>query len=154
MLFWIFDLDYTLYNLPKNIEFKHSYLTHNAYLGLLLSFLPNKKLIYTNSNLSHCNYSLNKIGIRHYFDNITTKDVNTLKPHETSYITFIKLNNITTNDVCIFFDDSEKNLKTAKLFGWVTILIGTIKNEHYIDFSFHTTQDALEYFINNNFFMG
>ena len=64
---------------------------------------------------------MNKIGIRHYFDNITTKDVNTLKPHETSYITFIKLNNITTNDVCIFFDDSEKNLKTAKLFGWVTI---------------------------------
>ena len=78
MLFWIFDLDYTLYDIPKNIPFKHSYLTKNDYLGLLLSFLPDKKVIYTNSNISHCNFSLKRIGIEKHFEKMITKDIITI----------------------------------------------------------------------------
>lgn len=153
MLFWIFDLDYTLYDLPKNIPFKHSYLTRNDYLSLLLSFLPDKKVIYTNSNISHCYFSLKRIGIEQHFEKMITKDINTLKPLESSYIKFIELNNITDDDLCIFFDDSETNLKAAKSFGWITILIGKKKEEQpFIDFSFNKIQDALEYFINNKTF--
>ena len=147
MLIWVFDLDYTLYNIPKNIQFKHSYLKRDNYLGMCLSFLPNKKLIFTNSNTAHCTLSLDIIGIRHHFDNIVTKDENTLKPDISSFITFIKKNKITIHDRCVFFEDSEENLRIAKLFGWITVYIGGINNNNFIDFSFSTIHDALEYFI-------
>ena len=37
MLYWIFDLDYTLY-MNKNIEFSYSLLKNDNFLSLLLSF--------------------------------------------------------------------------------------------------------------------
>ena len=49
MLYWIFDLDYTLYTMNKNIEFSYSLLKNDNFLSLLLSFLPDKKIIFTNS---------------------------------------------------------------------------------------------------------
>ena len=150
MLLWIFDLDYTLYNIPKDIQFKHSYLKKDNYLGILLSFLPNKKLIFTNSNKAHCELSLNLIGIIGNFDTIMTKDDNTLKPDLSSYVTFIKKNKITKNDRCIFFEDTEENLRTAKLFGWTTVFIGYINTRNYIDYSFNTIHDALEYFVKHS----
>jgi len=150
MLLWIFDLDYTLYNLPKNIQFNHNYLKRDNYLGILLSFLPNKKLIFTNSNNAHCYLSLDIIGIRHHFDNIVTKDENTLKPEMSSFSTFIRKNNIKKTDQCVFFEDTEENLKAAKLLGWTTIYIGGINNKKFIDLSFNTIHDSLEYFVKHS----
>ena len=32
MLFWVFDLDYTLYNLPKSIQFDYDLLKEDYYI--------------------------------------------------------------------------------------------------------------------------
>lgn len=148
MLYWIFDLDYTLYNSNKNIPFSYNILKKNdSYLSILLSFLPGKNIIYTNSNNSHCNLCLDIINIKNNFSNIITRDNNYMKPDIRSYINFLKINNINTSDRCVFFEDTEMNLMIAKLFGWTTVFIGKNNNKHYIDYSFDTIYEALEFFI-------
>lgn len=150
MLYWIFDLDYTLYDIDKTIVFDYNNIKHNdIYLNLLLSLLSEKKLIFTNSNRSHCNLCLDIMNIKHIFSNIVTKDENYMKPNIKSYINFIKINNITKQDRCIFFEDNEINLKSAKLFGWTTVFIGKTSSKDYIDFKFTTIYEALEFFAIN-----
>ena len=149
MLFWIFDLDYTLYNIPKNIGFQYKYIYDDNYLGLLLSFLPQKKIVYTNSNTNHCNLCLDIMNIKNKFNKIVTRDNNKMKPYIESYENFMYINNIKSNDTCIFFEDTEINLFVAKKFGWITVYIGEKNSKPYIDFSFITIHEALEYFIKN-----
>ena len=40
MVYWIFDLDYTLYSLPKNIPFDYKYLKTDIVLKKLINALP------------------------------------------------------------------------------------------------------------------
>ena len=72
-----------------------------------------------------------------------------MKPDIRSYIKFLKVNNIKPNDKCIFFEDSKINLETAKLFNWTTVYIGDKCENNFIDYSFETIHDALEFFVNN-----
>ena len=148
MVYWIFDLDYTLYNISKEFPFSYNLIKQNDdYLALLISFLPDQKIIFTNSNNNHCNLCLDIMNIKNKFGKIVTKDNNYMKPDIRSYINFIKMNNIYNNDRCVFFEDTEVNLKFAKMFGWTTVFIGHINNKNYIDYSFNTIHDALEFFI-------
>ena len=43
MLYWIFDLDYTLYQLPQGVDFDYKHLKNDSQLKYLLSMLPCKK---------------------------------------------------------------------------------------------------------------
>ena len=46
MLYWIFDLDHTLYTLDKNAGFSYSMLEKNSQLNAQLKVLPLKKIIF------------------------------------------------------------------------------------------------------------
>ena len=46
MLYWIFDLDQTLYRLERNTQFRYSLLNKNTHLDTQLRILPLKKYFY------------------------------------------------------------------------------------------------------------
>jgi putative hydrolase of the HAD superfamily len=149
MLYWIFDLDLTLYQLPNNTEFSYDHLFNDEHLGYLLSKLPCKKLIFTNGTYNHAITSLKKIDVINKFDNIEARDtINSLKPSPNSFNTFISKNNIFYKDKCVFFDDMPENLISSKNFNWITVLINKKNHTHeYIDFWFPNIYLALNFFL-------
>ena len=149
MLYWIFDLDNTLYQLQNNEHFSYSLLNNDKQLNYLINNLPLKKIIFTNGTYSHAELSLKKLGL-YNFDNIIARDtIKDYKPNTSAYIKFIKKNNINIKDKCIFFDDLPENLIESKKFNWITVLIGPKKFIHEdIDFYFPNIYVALYYFLN------
>lgn len=149
MLYWIFDLDLTLYELPNNVDFSYKYLSKDKYLHYLLSKLPNKKLIFTNGTYNHAITSLKKLDILDLFHNIEARDtLMSLKPYHKCYMNFIIKNKINLKDKCVFFDDLPENLINSKKLNWITVLINKKKYVHQeIDFWFPNIYIALNYFI-------
>tara|TARA_E500000178_G_C16751577_1_gene630633 strand:- start:151 stop:645 length:495 start_codon:yes stop_codon:yes gene_type:complete len=150
MLFWVFDLDNTLYQLPRNTEFHYKYLDNDYQLKYSLSLLPMKKILYTNGTIGHADMCLKILDIENYFyKRICREDMNyIMKPHIKSFMIFIKKNKIMKNDKVVFFEDSVENLITAKnSFGWITVLIHP---NHImipeIDFWFPNIHIALNFF--------
>ena len=92
MLYWIFDLDYTLYDIPKEIGFDYKLLKNDTQLNYLLEMLPFKKYIFTNGTFSHGLVCLDKMNIINNFEKIIARDTITdLKPNFSSYKKFINL---------------------------------------------------------------
>ena len=155
MLYWIFDLDNTLYQLRNNISFNYNLLTTDDQLNYLLMMLPSKKVIFTNGTYNHALKCLSNLNITEYFSKIISRDkINSLKPNYFSYIRCMKSLNIKQNDLCVFFDDLPENLIEAKNLGWITVLISKEKYIHNnIDFWFQNIYLALNFFttkINKN----
>ena len=149
MLYWIFDLDYTLYDIPMEISFNYNLLDKDFQLNYLLGKLPCKKYIFTNGTFNHGIICLNKMDIVNNFEQIIARDtINDLKPNFSSFRQFKNLTNIKEKDKCVFFEDSVENLIQAKNFGWITVLI-TKKNviDENIDFQFPNIHVALNYFL-------
>jgi FMN phosphatase YigB (HAD superfamily) len=149
MLYWIFDLDLTLYQLPINVNFDYKHLTKDDQLNYLLTMLPCKKILFTNGTYNHAINCLNKIDIKDKFMDIVARDtINDLKPRNTAFNSFLKINNINVNDKCVFFDDQVNNLVASKKYGWNTVLISSesILNDD-IDFQFNNIYLAINYFL-------
>ena len=149
MLYWIFDLDYTLYDMPSDKDFNYKYLKNDFQLNYLLKKLPFKKFIFTNGTFNHGIVCLDKLNILNNFDKMIARDtINDLKPNISSFKQFINLTNIENKDKCVFFEDNIDNLIQAKNFGWITVLITkeNIINEN-IDFQFSNIHVALNYFL-------
>lgn len=149
MLHWIFDLDYTLYDIPIEVNFNYSLLKQDTQLSYLLEKLPFNKFIFTNGTFQHGMSCLQIMNILNNFDKIVARDtINDLKPNITSFKQFINLTNIKNKDKCIFFEDNIDNLMQAKNLGWITVLITKkhIINEN-IDFQFPNIHVALNYFL-------
>lgn len=154
-LYFIFDLDYTLYNIKSNLEFDYSFLKKDNYLKFLLNNYPLnkfKKFIFTNAMHIHVDNCLYFMDIpTSTFNNITARDdINDLKPNLSSFYKFKLINNITDFDKCVFFEDTLENLKEAKKIGWKTIFIGPklIKKYKFVDLEFPNIHLALEFFFN------
>lgn len=150
MLYWIFDLDHTLYQLPKNIRFDYSYLSKDYQLKYLLSMLPCKKIIYTNGTYGHGITSTEIMGIKQNFHSIIGRDnLGEMKPSIKSFQNFIKKVKINDYDKCVFFEDTLENLITAKTLGWITVLISPNKIlSDDVDFWFPNIHVALNFFVN------
>jgi FMN phosphatase YigB (HAD superfamily) len=150
MLYWIFDLDYTLYQLPSNIRFDYNLLKKDNQLKYLLSMLPCYKIIYTNGTYGHAVTSTEIMGIKENFHKMVGRDnLNYMKPSLKSFTQFNKLVKIKQNDKCVFFEDSIENLITAKNLGWITVYIGPNKVlSDDIDFWFPNIHVALNFFVN------
>ena len=149
MLYWIFDLDQTLYQLPDNIEFNYNILSIDEQLSYLLVMLPSRKIIFTNGTYNHGVTCLNKLSIIEHFHSIISRDkIKTLKPDYNSYKRCMKLCNIYDSDKCVFFDDLPENLIAAKNMGWITVLINRKPYfDNNIDFWFPNIYIALNYFV-------
>ena len=149
MLYWIFDLDQTLYQLPSNVNFSYNVLYKDNHLNYLLSNLPSKKIIFTNGTYNHGEICLNKLDITNHFKKIIARDtIKTIKPEYNSYYRCMMLSGIKHTDKCVFFDDLPENLIAAKSFGWITVLVN--KNNYIdnnIDFCFPNIYIALNFFI-------
>ena len=154
MLYWIFDVDHTLYQLPKDTPFfSYSFLFPDPQLKYLIGELPCQKLLFTNGTYEHGILTAKKLGIKDKFPDkkIVGRDTlkGLLKPDITAFHKFMQLMKIKQNDKVVFFEDSAENLITAKSLGWITVLIGSKRpliND--IDFWFSDINQALNYFNN------
>ena len=147
MLYWIFDLDHTLYQIPDGKKFDYSYLDQNNNINHLLTKLPSKKMIFTNASYNHVYLCLNILNISNLDKIITRDDIMTLKPLPKAFIRFLNQTGIRDSDKCIFFEDSVNNLVRAKTYGWITVLISRKPlNLPFIDFCFPNIEVALTYF--------
>lgn len=152
-LFFIFDLDYTLYNIDKTLEFDYKYLKKDNYLNFLLKSYPLnqfQKYIFTNAMQVHVHNTFRYMDIpKELFSGIIARDnIQDMKPNLSAFYKFKLLNNITDLDKCIFFEDTLDNLKAAKEIGWITIYIGENleKKEDFVDLQFTDIHQALEFF--------
>lgn len=147
MLYLVFDLDQTLYQLD---QFQYEKLEPNPYLNFLLDMLPYKKIVFTNATTNHALKCLDKLEITEQFERLISRDtIQDFKPFKSSYEKFINLIDINDNDIIFFFEDTIENLQMAKTFGWHTFYIGN-KNTFglsYVDMSFKTIENVLEYFL-------
>lgn len=130
MLYWIFDLDDTLYQIKKKDKHlpelykNYSFLKKDSKLKLIIQTLNGTKVIMTNSIQTHCQMILNRLDLMDSFDYIFDRNLTKyIKPQPEVYLKLINKLNITSSDTVIFFDDSPVNLIMAKKFGWITILI-------------------------------
>jgi FMN phosphatase YigB (HAD superfamily) len=160
MLYWIFDLDGTLYqinskyNVVDDLYVNYSFIKEDKKIKALLNMLKGKKVIMTNSVNQHCQNIINKLKItdcfHHTFDRNTFNGL--MKPHPKTYIKLISDLKMKKNDFCVFFDDSPINLIMAKKFGWMTVLITPFpwkyQNSHQgIDLVFPTVHSAVAFLI-------
>lgn len=153
MLYWVFDLDYTLYSLPKSIGFSYDLLKKDEHVNTLLRSFPLKKEIFTNGTLQHAFNALKKMEMYNIFNRIEARDtLGGLKPNPVIFLNFIQKGNIQPNDVVVFFEDTLENLKVAKeFFNWKTVYIYSFlksdyKKPYFVDFVFPNINTALEYF--------
>ena len=150
MLYWVFDLDETLYDLHGE-PFRYEILERNNHLNNTLSILPHKKIIFTNGTHGHAIDCLKRLNIIDNFSKIVARDtMNDLKPRTSAFNKFISENNIKSFDKCVFFEDSVNNLIEAKKHGWITVYISKneVTNKYFIpDFHFPNIQIAINFFI-------
>ena len=68
MLYWVFDVDHTLYQLPKNASFfSYSLLSPDPQLKYLLSTIPCKKLLFTNGTKGHGITTVETLNVKEKF---------------------------------------------------------------------------------------
>ena len=156
MVYWIFDLDYTLYSLSNNIPFDYKYLQPEPELRMLLDMLPGKKGIFTNGTRQHAYNSVMNMELQKVFDFIDGRDsLNGLKPDPNVFVEFMRKNKISLNDKILFFEDTLSNLQFAKKIGWVTVFINSDTNTRVfprppgVDFVFSDIKQALHFFNNH-----
>ena len=124
MLYWIFDLDNTLYHLPENTELRYELLGRDVQLNYLLKMLPLKKIIFTNGSRAHALNVTKRIGIDKLFDGIfDIRDCEFIpKPSKEPYKKLVQSYKIEPQ-YCIFFEDIARNLKPAYELGMKTVWI-------------------------------
>lgn len=118
--------------------------------ALLLALDPSiPKYIFTASVASHARACLKALGIHDLFEDkiIDTKvcDLQT-KHSESSFDAAMRFAGIGKEDAggCIFFDDSVKNIATAKEMGWRGFLVGTVARDTGVDIECLDAEAALD----------
>ena len=152
----------TLYGLMKNFDldpedflsFVHNInfnkLKKSYLLQKKIKALPGKKILYTNGDSDYAKKILESLGIEKYFyDIFDIRRANYIpKPMKTSFNALLKTYDLETSEI-VYFDDLNKNLKTASLKGVTTVHITQDDNYNnsYVDFRFRTIIKALDMII-------
>ena len=105
-------------------DIDYSELPPNPELGMLISNLPGRKLIYTNGSTSHAENTLNALGIGNIFDgifDIVASDYDP-KPLAGPFNKFMQEYQVDGTKAAMF-EDLPRNLEPAKAAGMVTVLI-------------------------------
>ncbi len=114
-------------------------------LDHMLSEIPLRKVVFTNSDVPHSERVLNTLQVRHHFEMII--DINVInfksKPDPWAYKHTLKLLNV-SGESCIMVEDKPRNLIPAKDLGMTTILVDGNCSSIAIDYSvptvFHVEQ--------------
>ena len=168
MIYWIFDMDDTLYQIKGNFTNYDEIKPNNELVGLIKK-LSGLKILFTNAGHHHTNIILSKLGLVSSFDLILDRDIlGGLKPSPLVFLKLIKWCSITSQDTCYFFEDSFQNLVVGSSLGWKTILIdkenklhinnkvntyfnidisdnNSIQKKIVINYAFQNITDALHY---------
>ena len=170
---FVFDLDNTLIDTniifskenirnqtANSFEFYKKNIYHNPTYkktALLIKKLKGPKLLMTNASRMHGYYAVKALGLDTYFIGQVDRDSGYgIKPYHGMYMKVndvaSKINSSIVNRRIIFFDDLKENLKTAKTYNWITVLISPHEelNCQYIDFKFTSIHNALLFFIVNS----
>ncbi len=167
MIYWIFDMDETLYN--SGGMFSYDKLQHDQELINLINRLNGRKILFTNAAHQHTNIVLGKMGLVSSFDLILDRNIlGILKPHPLAYLKLIKWCSINKNDTCYFFEDTINNLIVGNSIGWQSIFINPniansqnklvefimidksnnnrVKKQTTINYTFNNIKNALKHF--------
>ncbi|MBN1264512.1 MAG: pyrimidine 5'-nucleotidase [Anaerolineales bacterium] len=117
-------LDYLEYVHPVSLE---AYIKPDPVLAAMLSSLPQRKIIFTNSYRKHAERVVDTLGIGKYIDSIV--DILALdldnKPQPIAYTKLLKLAEIKDPVKCLFADDRPANLAPASELGITTVLVSS-----------------------------
>lgn len=135
---FVHDIDFR--NLKKSVSLRKK-----------IHFLPGKKILYTNGDADYAKKLLNALGLDGvFYDIFDIRRTNYIpKPKKQSFEKLVSLYDLKTSEV-VYFDDLDKNLKTAFLNGVTTVHISEeneSSNKMYVDFRFKTIINALDVII-------
>lgn len=94
-------------------------------LGRALARLPGRRLVFTNGAADHAARVLERLGVAQHFEAVFHIESNNLiaKPDPRTFQAIIDMFDFEPGRAA-FFEDSERNLKTAADFGMTTVLVG------------------------------
>lgn len=107
-------------------------LQPNPELRSLLLALPQRKVIFTNSDQNHARRVLSCLGVSDCFERvIDIQDVApACKPQPEAYLQALACTGETDAHGCVMIDDSPHNLDTAHEIGFFTIQVGGELTDH------------------------
>jgi putative hydrolase of the HAD superfamily len=131
----------SLYQINENeyLAFVHDVdlskiISNDKKLPDMLATFPQRKIVFTNSDLLHTNKVLDALGVRPYFDLVI--DIMSMKPfvkpHEEAFNKALSLSGLNSSEGCVFVDDLIENVEQASTMGFLSILIGE-RNDGYIN---------------------
>lgn len=98
----------------------------------MLATFPQRKIIFTNSDILHTNKVLDVLGVRSYFELVI--DILSLKPfvkpNEEAFFKALSLSGLNSSEGCVFVDDMIENIEQANDMGFLSILVGKSKDGH------------------------
>jgi putative hydrolase of the HAD superfamily len=122
------------------------YLHPDSRLQKMLSLLPQRKSIFSNSDKYHTRRVLRQLAVESYFDQIV--DIVALdfvnKPNPEAYRIALRLLGSPSPNRCVLVDDQVRNLLPAKDQGWITVWIGQGPAEEGVDFHIDRILDLAE----------
>jgi len=144
-----------LYNVDPHdyLKFVHDipiqqYLQPAPQLRAALEAVPHRKVIFTNADFSHAQRVIRALGLDGLFDKvIDIIDVMPFcKPQPEAFGKAFEHLGITDPALCALFDDSPRNIRTARALGIFTIHVG--KNSSHItgDLNINSLEDILSVF--------
>lgn len=94
-------------------------------LAAMLATLPQRKVIFTNGSAAHAERVLACLGVRTHFSDVFSLECVAYvpKPERAAFETVLTRLE-TTAGQCVFLDDRQDNLATARALGMRTILVG------------------------------
>ncbi|KAK9846397.1 hypothetical protein WJX81_002980 [Elliptochloris bilobata] len=101
------------------------FLRPNPALRALLESLPQEKWVFTNCSEKHCHIALELLGLQGCFAGVIGADAmgDAAKPAPTAFATAFKaMGELRPGTHIAMFEDSAKNLATAKALGLTTLL--------------------------------
>lgn len=169
-----YDFDHDDYHSFVHGRLPYEYLKPDPVLKSLLNSIPIRKVIFSNANEAHVAEVLGRLGLEDCFDDVicfeslNPKDSDTpkssvigdsdnepvdllpktpivCKPFENAFQQAFQMANIDPHKT-LFFDDSLRNLQTAKLTGLSTVLVGSSERKNGVDYalgSIHNIKEAL-----------
>ncbi|KAJ0740915.1 putative pyridoxal phosphatase [Helianthus annuus] len=165
-----YDFDEDDYHSFVHGRLPYEHLKPDPVLKSLLNSLPFRKVIFSNANEAHVAEVLGRLGLGDCFDDVIcfeslnpkTQTANAsksdnepvgllpkspivCKPSENAFQQAFKMANINPHKT-LFFDDSIRNIQTAKLTGLTTVWVGSSQRKNGVDYaleSIHNIREAV-----------
>jgi putative hydrolase of the HAD superfamily len=120
-----------------------NYLAPNPQLRQTLAAYSQHKVIFTNADTNHANRVIASLGLEGVFDQIIDiRDIHpTCKPQLAAFEKALQIAGVNDAHACAMIDDTQRNLFSAKVAGFFTVLITADNCPEGIDAAIPSLQD-------------